>query len=191
MNEFGYTAWGLDVLRLVEPISATKPEPMLPRARSIARNQGVTAAVDGRDVRATVHRGSEASVVGLEFAPMTRELALAVAALGVDDAALADEHHATLVTAGLSPAPTLTGTDCSCRARSARCLHVLAALYDLTRRIDETPVLALRLQGLGSKEYAADHDNAAPAARWWPVNTIDPRTFYDVAPLAFHAATRR
>lgn len=191
MNEFGYTAWGMDVLRLAEPMTTTKPEPLLPRARSVARNGGVTTRFDGRDVRATVHRGSEASVVSIEFAPMPRELALAVADLGVEPDALTDERHAALVAAGLSPAPTLAGSDCSCRARSARCLHLLAALYDVTRHVDETPILALRIQGLGTDDHADPDDDTGPARRWQPINTVDPRTFYEIPRPACHAATRR
>ncbi|MFW0791559.1 SWIM zinc finger family protein [Gordonia sp. CPCC 205333] len=177
MNEFGYTAWGKDFLRLAEPLASNRPESMLPRARSIARNGGVTVTFDGCEARATVHRGSEASVVSVEFGAMTRELSSALAELTTAPDNLGDGDHRTLLDAGQSPAPTLAGSDCSCRARSARCLHLLAVLYTVTRHVDETPVLALTLQGYG-RESADATDHGGPAPRWLPINEIDPQAFY-------------
>ncbi|GAB19014.1 hypothetical protein GOEFS_073_00340 [Gordonia effusa NBRC 100432] len=179
MNEFGYTAWGMDFLRLAEPLSTNRPEPMLPRARSIARNGCVTVSFDGREARATVHRGSEASVVSVEFGPMTRELTLAIADLAVASRGPSEDNHRALNTAGRSTAPTIIGSDCSCRARSPRCLHLLAVLYEVARQVDDTPALALTLQG-----YGQGTDNAAsesmPVSKWLSINEIDPRTFYEV-----------
>lgn len=181
-NEFGYTAWGVDWLRLAEPTSVTRPEPLLPRARSIARNSGVRTTITERQARATIHRGAEASVAFVEFAPLSRDVTCAIRKLAGDapDHALTDDVHARLVADGHSPAPTLVAADCSCRARTARCLHVLAMLYDLVRRVDEHPSTALTLQGFGAATVDVAEADAAETAppRWTPLTEIDPRRFY-------------
>ncbi|NUS44561.1 MAG: hypothetical protein HOQ24_12845 [Mycobacteriaceae bacterium] len=176
MPEFGYTAWGMDWVRLAEPLRVTRPEPLLPRARSIARSLAVQAVVEGRCVRASIHRGSQASVTHLEFEPMTGQAAAAIAAvIGPDPSVLTDDDHRALVAAGASPAPTLVAADCSCPARKSRCLHVLATLYDLARRVDETPHLALALQSFG-----APRATAGSAPRWIPLTTLDPAAYFTV-----------
>ncbi|MFI6998140.1 hypothetical protein [Nocardia sp. NPDC050175] len=179
-NEFGYTKWGRDWVRLAEPLSQTRPEPLLPRARSIARNHGVKATIEGRVVRATIHRGSEASVIHLEVTPMPRAAITAIGEILPDTTVLTDDMHRAVVAAELSIAPVLAGTDCSCKARTARCLHVLAAFYDMASRVDENPRLALEVQGYFQ---AAQDDSPAPVEvpRWVPINTFAPATYFDAA----------
>ncbi|MFI6173630.1 hypothetical protein ACIBCN_43100 [Nocardia sp. NPDC051052] len=181
-NEFGYTTWGMDWVRLAEPIRQTRPEPLLPRARSIARNYGVQATTDGRIVRATIHRGSEASVIHLEVTPLPRATITAIGAIIPDTTVLTDDMHRAVLAAGLTVAPVLAGTDCSCKARTARCLHILATFYDMARRVDENPRLALEVQGYFQ---AAEDDSPTPveAPRWVPINTFAPATYFgDLAP---------
>lgn len=176
-NEFGYTRWGKDWVRLAEPLRQTRPEPLLPRARSIARNHGVQATIDGRIVRATIHRGSEASVIHLEVAPLPRAAITAIGEVIPDTSVLTDDMHAAVLAAGLTIAPVLAGTDCSCKARTARCLHVLATFYDMAARMDENPRLALEIQGFFQ---AAQDDSPAPVEepRWVPINTFDPGSYF-------------
>ena len=69
--EFGFTRWGAEIVRLAEPISARGPNASAPRARSVARNGGVTLTVDGRSVSGLVQRGGEASMAHLEFDAMS------------------------------------------------------------------------------------------------------------------------
>lgn len=181
-NEFGYTKWGRDWVRLAEPLRQTRPEPLLPRARSIARNDGVQATIDGRIVRATIHRGSEASVIHLEVTPLPRSAITAIGAVLPDTTVLTDEMHQAVLAADLTVAPVLAGTDCSCKARTARCLHVLAVFYDMARRVDENPRLALEVQGYF---LAAEDDSPTPVEipRWVPINTFDPANYFeDLAP---------
>lgn len=175
--EFGYTAWGRDFLRIVEPTSVTKPEPLLPRARSLARNAMTDVRVDGRLIRGTVVRGGDASVAYLEFAPLDRAVAHELgAAVGSAPgaSALTDEVHALV--AG-SP-PELTVVDCSCRARTARCVHVLALMYETIRRIDEDPALALSLRGFRDALDGAEVVDDA-VERWTPLAALDPQSFYE------------
>lgn len=177
-NEFGYTAWGRDWVRLAEPLRQTRPDPMLPRARSIARNQGVSATVEGRVVRAHIHRGGQASVTHVEVAPLSRQTVDAIAAVIPDATILTDEAHRALADAGVHPAPVLAATDCSCPARNPRCVHLLAMLYDVARRVDEHPRLALELQGYFEAAHP-DSDTAPEPPRWTPLHTLDPEHFFD------------
>ncbi|BDT88091.1 SWIM zinc finger family protein [Nocardia cyriacigeorgica] len=174
-NEFGYTRWGMDWVRLAEPLRQTRPDPLLPRARSIARNHGVQATVTGRIIRAHIHRGGQASVTHVEVAPMPRPTIDAIAAvIGTDPVTLTDEMHRAVVAADITPAPTLVAVDCSCSARSDRCVHVLAVLYDMARRVDESPRLALDIQGyFTAADAPAGAQATAEPARWIPINTLD------------------
>ncbi len=177
-NEFGYTAWGADWLRLAEPTTVTRPDPLLPRARSIARNIDADVVIEGRIARATIARGGAASVAHVEFEPMNRDTAGAVTEFA-DLRSLTDDAHARLVAAGRSPAPALANADCSCRARTVRCLHVLTLLYLLVRRVDDDPTLALTLQGY-TEAAPTDRPPASVAApRWIPLSAIDPARFYE------------
>ncbi|MEV6135344.1 hypothetical protein AB0L63_04620 [Nocardia sp. NPDC051990] len=177
-NEFGYTAWGMDWVRLAEPLRQTRPDPLLPRARSIARNNGVQATVEGRVVRAAIHRGGQASVTHLEVAPLPRSAITAISEIIPDTTVLTDEMHRALVSASISPAPNPAGTDCSCSVRTARCVHVLAVYYDMARRVDENPRLTLEIQGYFQ---AAQEDSTVPveSPRWTPINGLDPVDYFD------------
>ncbi|NUP28945.1 MAG: hypothetical protein HOQ36_25115 [Nocardia sp.] len=183
-NEFGYTRWGMDWVRLAEPLRQTRPEPLLPRARSIARNHGVQAVTEGRIVRAHIHRGGQASVTHLELAPLTRTTVTALTALiGADPTLLTDEMHTAARAAEIPVAPELAAIDCSCSARTLRCVHVLATFYDLARRVDEDPRLSLDLQGFGAPEPGAAPGDSGPAPeapRWIPLHTVDPAVFFEV-----------
>ncbi|WP_024805957.1 SWIM zinc finger family protein [Nocardia sp. BMG51109] len=181
-NEFGYTAWGMDWVRLAEPVSISRPEPLLPRARSVARNGGVQLELEGRTVRAAIHRGSEASVTYLEVEPLSAETIGAVSArIPSGTVELPDSAHRALRDAGISVAPRLHNSDCSCSARKSRCLHLLATCYALARAVDENPWLALELQGYRDTDNApADTD--APPPRWTPIDTLDPAMFFGPVP---------
>ncbi|MCP2279187.1 hypothetical protein SAMN04244553_6410 [Nocardia amikacinitolerans] len=180
-NEFGYTAWGMDWVRLAEPLRQTRPDPLLPRARSIARNNGVQATVEGRVVRAHIHRGGQASVTHLEVAPLSRQAVAAIAEVIPDPTVLTDETHRALVAADVRPAPVLAAVDCSCSARTDRCVHVLATLYDIARRVDEHPRLALEIQGYFEAAHA-DAEITVEQPRWTPINSLDPDHYFEPAP---------
>ncbi|MEU7629282.1 hypothetical protein AB0C34_04735 [Nocardia sp. NPDC049220] len=176
-NEFGYTAWGMDWVRLAEPLRQTRPDPLLPRARSITRNHGVHATIEDGVVRATIHRGGQASLTHLEVAPLSRTAINAIAEIVVDASVLTDDLHRAVVAAGTAPAPILAGTDCSCSARSARCLHVLAVYYEMARRVDENPRITLEIQGYFR---AVRRDSTLPAlpTRWTPISALDPADYF-------------
>lgn len=180
--EFGFTAWGADVVRIAEPITATTPNALAPRARSIARNGGVALEFDGRTVTARVHRGGEASVAHLEIAALDPAVVAAVRELMGARGEPDDAVHAALNERGLRPAATLEAADCSCRARITMCVHVLAALYALAAAVDHDPSTVLIIGGFGaaSDATAADHSETRPIPRWMPLAAVDVRDYYAV-----------
>ncbi|MET7769834.1 hypothetical protein [Nocardia sp. NPDC005366] len=180
-NEFGYTAWGMDWVRLAEPLRQSRPDPLLPRARSIARNGGVRTGIEGRVVRAGIHRGDQASVTHLEVAPLSRAAITALAAAIPEPTVLTDETHRALTAAGISPAPVLAATDCSCSARTPRCVHVLSAIYDMARRVDENPRLTLEIQGYFDAATGARSPARVEVPRWTALNALDPADYFDLA----------
>ncbi|MBL1079647.1 hypothetical protein JK358_35105 [Nocardia sp. 2] len=180
-NDFGYTPWGKDWVRLAEPLSLTKPEPLLPRARSVARNGGVQLEIDGVHVKAAIHRGAEASVTYLELTPLPAATVRAIADhIPAGALTLGDDVHAALRAAGITLAPVLANADCSCRARNQRCLHMLATCYALALRVDQNPWLALDLQGYRMARDGEEEAVDLPAPRWTAIEALDPATFFDV-----------
>ncbi|WP_420879510.1 SWIM zinc finger family protein [Rhodococcus sp. (in: high G+C Gram-positive bacteria)] len=177
-NEFGYTRWGMDWVRLAQPLRQSGPARLLlPRARSLARNNLVHATIEGRTVRASIHRGGQASVTQVEVAPLSKASITGISEIVPDVTVLTDDAHQAIVAAGITLAPVLADTDCSCSARTAPCLHLLAVLYEIARRVDEEPRVALDLQGYA---VAAPSDSEGPAqpARWTPLGALDPATFF-------------
>lgn len=173
--EFGYTPWGRDYLRLAEPLRVTRPEPLLPRARTLARTAITDVQIDGRAIRGTVVRGGQASVATLEFRPMRRETAQAVAAAvgaaPTSSRLTADVHAMT----GDDPVE-LAAIDCSCRARTPRCVHALALMYRTVRHVDEDPRLALSLRGF--QDALGDrHAGESGIVQWTPLTALDPADF--------------
>lgn len=180
MSDFGFTAWGAHLVRIAEPITASTPNRHAPRARMIARNGGVTLQLDGGRVTALVHSGAAASVAHLEFAGMAPELVTALRRAMGSRAEPDDAAHSALVAQGLRPAPVLEASDCSCRARTTMCVHVLAALYALAERIDHEPATVLAIQSFGTVG-PDEPDTDRPVPRWTPLAALHARDFYAVA----------
>ncbi|KXP14357.1 hypothetical protein [Tsukamurella pseudospumae] len=181
VNPFGFTTWGADLIRIAEPISARTPNTHAPRARTIARNGGVTLELDGGRVTALVHSGASASVAHLEFAPMAPAAAQVLREELGSRSEPDDAAHAALVAQGHRPAPVLDAADCSCTARSTMCLHVLAAVYALATLVDHEPVAALTLQSSGAAAPAEESTDDRPVPRWTPLTALHVRDYYAVA----------
>ncbi|MFH9420521.1 hypothetical protein [Streptomyces sp. NPDC017529] len=182
-NDFGYTRWGKDWLRLAEPLRQTRPDPQLPRARRIARDGGVRVTIDGRFVRAVIHRGRTTAVANIEVAPMSQETKAGIARrLSGTRPVLTDELYRAITDAGHPPAPTLTGVDCSCTADTSRCVHVLAVYYEMAQRVDDDPRIALDIQGFfRTSSESTDVSTTAVPQRWVPLNTLDPADYFSVS----------
>ncbi len=180
-NPFGFTTWGADLVRIAEPITASAPNTHAPRARMLARNGGVTLQFDGGRVTALVHSGASASVAHLEFAAMAPATAAAVREELGSRTEPDDAIHAALIDRELRPAPVLDAADCSCKARSTMCVHVLAAAYALATLIDHEPVTALTIQSYGTLTPATDEQENRPAPRWSPLAALHLRDYYAVA----------
>ena len=178
-DEFGFTRWGAAIVRIAEPIDARMPNKEAPRARSLARNGGVTLSFDGRQVTAHVHRAGQASIAHLEFAAMPTATAAAIRT-HLDSRSEPDDAVFEAVRAsGAAPAPVLEAADCSCKARNDRCVHILAALYTLAAHVDHHPVAALELQAYGTGDGSeAPGTDTGPAPRWIPITRLDVRDYF-------------
>lgn len=174
MNEFGTTARGRAWLRLAEPLSVTRPDPQLPRARSLARDDrvGELGTEPGRVV-ATVDDGGPYRVE-VTF-PVWDDDARATAGT-VLAAAGEDEAVAELAAAGVRLVPDEGAVQVSCGCgRTGRCRHVLAVLIELARRVDEAPDLAPALRGSAARRGTGDTTRIRIA-------DLDPHTFWSVTP---------
>ena len=172
--EFGATAWGRDWVRLAQPTSATRPNPALPRARTLARNDKVRAAhLAPGSITATVDDRTDRDVA-LTFPTWTEaQQAIATDTLAGRSAGedLPDELHRALTEAGVPPTPGAGSLSVACSCGKPSCAHFLAVLFEVARRLDERPASALALRGV------TELDTAQPAARI-PITRIDPATFY-------------
>lgn len=179
-NPFGFTTWGADLVRIAEPTTASTPNTHAPRARMLARNGGVTLQFDGGRVAALVHSGASASAAHLEFAAMAPATATALREELGSRTEPDDAIHAALIARGLRPAPVLDAADCSCKARSTMCVHVLAAVYALATLVDHEPATALTIQAYGTSAPAGDDEDDRPAPRWTPLAALHVRDYYAV-----------
>lgn len=195
LAEFGFSRWGADVVRLAEPLSARVPNPLAPRARSLARNQGVELTVTGSAVAGLVSSGAQASIARLEFVAMSHDTAGALRELLGSATEPDDDVHQRAKIASGGVGPQIAAADCSCRARGDRCVHILATLYALAAAIDHRPALALELQGFDqflaarseqqsepgsmSVSRAGSEPQLQPIARWIPLAGLGIRDYWD------------
>ncbi|UKY54613.1 hypothetical protein [Streptomyces inhibens] len=179
-SDFGYTVWGRDWVRLAEPLRQTRPDPQLPRARRIARDGKVQVTIDGRIVRAVIHHGRKPSVANIEVAPMSQEAIAGISRrLSGVRPALTDELYRAITDAGHPPAPTLVGVDCSCSADTPRCIHVLAVYYEMARRVDDDPRIALDIQGFfRASSDSTEVSTAVTPQRWIALNSLNPADYF-------------
>ncbi|MCO6003897.1 hypothetical protein NE236_02795 [Actinoallomurus purpureus] len=173
---------GVRPTRAARAAAVVGPPRLLPKARSLARNDAVVirTAEDGRldaevTVRGAVHRVS----VGLPCwsgAARTEAAGLVTAALadpGLPPGDLPDALAADLTGRGadLAVPDGERVTDCTCRAREDGCVHVRAVLYALVQRVDERPLLAVELRGIRAE--ASDPD-------WIPLGDVPVAGFYGI-----------
>ncbi|MDI2129038.1 SWIM zinc finger family protein [Yinghuangia seranimata] len=179
-NDFGYTAWGKAWVRLAEPLSQTRPDPHLPRARRLARDGHVQVAVEGTTVRAAIQHGRNRLTADIEVAPMPKEeLAEISRRLSGGQPALTDELYRAIVAAGHPPAPKLARVECSCPTSAPRCVHVLAVYYEMARRIDDDPRIALSVRGFfRAPQGTTDVSTPVAPQRWIALSALDPADYF-------------
>nr|WP_296773991.1 hypothetical protein [Rhodococcus sp. (in: high G+C Gram-positive bacteria)] len=172
-DEFGVTAWGREWIRLAQPTSITRPNPAVPRARSLARNDGVGDLVLTAGSVTASFEGRKISHVTLTC-PLwdARQSAAAAEVVGAAGGDLPDALHAELLERGVPVAPSAddVAPTCDCAQRTRPCVHILATYFEVARRLDENPRLALALRGF-------DPGYGSTAVRI-PLADIDPATFY-------------
>ncbi|MEU0333497.1 hypothetical protein [Streptomyces sp. NPDC006193] len=181
-GDFGCTAWGRDWVRLAQPLRQTRPNPLLPRARKLARLGEVQVTIDGRVVRGVVRRGRSTYVACIEVASMSTEtIASITGRLYGARPLLTDEVHRAITEAGHPPAPVLAGVDCSCPDGTGRCVHVLAVCYEMARHVDDDPRLALAVQDFFRVSSGGTSVSAgASPQRWTALNALDPARYFAV-----------
>lgn len=179
-DDFGYTAWGRDWVRLAQPLRQSRPNPALPRARKLARAGGVRVTIAGRIVRGVVERGRTTSTACIEVAPMPRETIAAITDQWCGARpVLTDEVHRAIAEAGHPPAPILASVDCSCSDGTGGCIHVLAVYYEMARRVDDDPRIALDIQEFSRSSSARTRvSTAASPQRWIALNALDPAAYF-------------
>jgi uncharacterized Zn finger protein len=179
-SDFGYTPWGKDWVRLAEPLRQTRPDPQLPRARRLARDGKVELRIDGRTVRAVVHHGRTAFAVNVEVAAMPPEVTAGLSRrLSGVRPVLTDELYRALADDGHRPAPRVVGVDCACPADAPRCVHVLAVYYEMARRVDDDPRIALDTQDFfRASSQDADAPTATTPQRWIALNALKPDDYF-------------
>ncbi|MCO1581183.1 SWIM zinc finger family protein [Crossiella sp. SN42] len=172
--EHGVTAWGHAWLRTVEPTRVTRPNPSLPRARNLARGDGIT---DLTMAPGLLTAGSGQYRVRIEIPLWPAEPAALAAKLLADlppslvlgdlPDSLAAELRAHDI--DIAPPPEELTPHCDCRDRRPLCVHVLAALYALVQAVDERPALAVELRGVTATTTDPD---------WIPVSELSVAGFY-------------
>ncbi|WP_392673805.1 hypothetical protein [Streptomyces sp. LN785] len=182
-NEFGCTKWGKDWVRFAESLRQTRPNTQLPSARRMVCDGKVQITFDGRTVRAVVRRGRGTTVTTIEVAPMSPGTTEEVSRrLSGAQPVLTDDLYVAITDAGHAPAPELVSVDCSCPAADPRCIHELAVYYDMARRIDDDPRIALDVQGFfQASAHTSEASTSATPQRWIALNTLDPAAYFIVA----------
>lgn len=182
-NDFGCTKWGKDWVRFAESLRQTRPDPQLPSARRMSRDGKVQITIDGRTMRAVVHRGRSTAVVTIEVAQMSQGATAEISRrLSGIQPVLTDDLYVAIADAGHPPAPVLVRVDCSCPADTPRCIHELALYYDMARRIDDDPRIALDVQGFfHASTDSTDVSTTATPQRWIALNALDPAAYFMVA----------
>lgn len=165
--EFGATAWGRAWVRTVERMDGP-PNPLLPKARSLARNRAVALSVAPGRVDAEVVDGGRVCRVAWEVAPWPDAAARIAAAHDSPAGDLPDALAADLAARGFPVADRPDAATCGCRSRRRPCAHVLAAVYALAQLVDERPVLAIELRSV----------TVSSSPDWIPVADLDAATFY-------------
>ncbi|MFC4606094.1 hypothetical protein [Rhodococcus kronopolitis] len=185
--EFGVTAWGRAWLRTVESTTVSAPNPALPQARSLARNGAVHLATVGAGrVLAEVTVRGKVFPVTVQVPVWTRKDAGTVRRLlgraGAQDrrvsaGELPDGLVAELLAKDIAVAPVIaecTAT-CGCTGRRSPCVHHLAVLYGLVRRVDEEPAVAVALRENGARSTTVA---ANPESDWLALTEIAADGFY-------------
>ncbi|PKW17262.1 SWIM zinc finger family protein [Saccharopolyspora spinosa] len=183
MPEFGATTWGRAWVRAIEPTGVSAPNPLLPKARTLARNKAVTLTPEPGRVIGNVATAGAVHHVRIDLplwtvrdsAEAERLQAKALANhLGLAPGDLPDELEEDLRQHKIAIAVCLDEqqADCDCRSQRRPCIHILATLYTLAQLIDERPALAIDLRSPTAERAEP------PDPDWIPLTELDAQRFY-------------
>ena len=174
-REFGATAWGRAWLKQIEPVLITgAPDRDLPRARAL------DLTITGRRVTASITDRSHGQTLALDIPAWSgdeqRTVERALTSTGSLHAGdLPDRLATDLTAAGVRIAPRIEEIAAAGDTGRIERRHVLAVCYALVQRIDEEPVLAVRLRT--PSETSPSTVKSSPAGLL-ALTDIDPKTFY-------------
>lgn len=180
-REFGATAWGRAWLKQIEPVLITgAPDRDLPRARALARHAITDLTITGRRVTASITDCSHGQTLALDIPAWSgdeqRTVERALTSTGSLHAGdLPDRLATDLTAAGVRIAPWIEEIAAAGDTGRIERRHVLAVCYALVQRIDEEPVLAVRLRT--PSETSPSTVKSSPAGLL-ALTDIDPKTFY-------------
>lgn len=182
--EFGTTRWGKDWIRRVEPITITRPNPLLPKGRNLARKDAVTIDLTepgyiscGVSVNRTTERVSVTIPLYSQAEERAvRDLISADRLIVAGSGDLPNSLHIELGDRELEPLPRKVDAVCTCKARAVPCLHVIAATYAVSLLVDQTPTIALTLRGADLQARPATSGSAI--RRWMPIQDVSPAAFF-------------
>ncbi|GAB3062921.1 hypothetical protein [Sediminivirga luteola] len=180
-REFGATAWGRAWLKMIEPVLITgPPDRDLPRARALARRAIEDLAIETNQVTVRLTERGHEHKITLNIPTWNREEQNVVART-IGQAAsswsgdLPDHLVTELTSAGVSITPPIGEITATSDTGEASRRHVLAICYALVQKVDEEPVVAVRLR---MPRVTAPHSGGSASDDMLALADIDPRTFY-------------
>lgn len=186
MNDFGWTAWGKDWVRLAETLRQIRPEPQLPRARRLVLCGRVRVTVSRLSILGSVGYGRGTAEVGIEVAPMSDSAKADIARLMAGHTVITEELYAAVAELGYSTSPKLTNVTCTCGTKDLRCVHILAVYYDISRQVDDDPSVSLIAQGCIGSDPISDqsrghaHRQDVVPQRWIALARLDRKRYFSV-----------
>jgi hypothetical protein len=100
--------------------------------------------------------------------------------------AITEELYMSVSDLGYSTSPKLNSVTCTCSAGDPRCVHILAVYYEISRQVDNDPVVSLIAQGcIGSGTPSGQIDGHpatqdTTAQRWIPLDRLDRNRYFAV-----------
>lgn len=182
--EFGTTPWGRDWVKRVEPIKVTRPNPLLPKARSLVRGGHATVELEAGKIAVLITISSKQHTVSITVPKYTaaekKRVLQQLNAAGVASTAsgdLPDALHEKLLAEQLAPVPDSIAAMCTCASKVPPCIHVTTAAYAVGVFMDRTPLDALTFRGVLVPTEQA-HCGSTQPDRWVMVTELNASAYF-------------